>query len=61
VIGDITTPSLTIAQGAKIESYIDMSPAPKPIELNDKKNKKTLEHKKDKNKTESEEEVKKLA
>ena len=61
VIGDITTPKLTIAQGAKIVSLVNMRPAPKPIELNDKKNKIQTEQKTDAPKTKKEEQVKRLA
>ena len=33
IVGDISTPKLTIAPGAIIKSYVNMRPMPKPIEL----------------------------
>ena len=62
IIGDITTPKLTIAQGAKLDSNVRMQPFAKPIELNDQKNKKLLEQKAEiKDKKEKKEKVKQLA
>ncbi len=61
VSGYITTPKLAIAEGAQIESVVNMRPMPKPIELNDKKNKKQAEQKKDEIEIKKEEQVKQLA